>query len=93
VRKQWVLGIAALILGTSLGCGSSGPSSSDVPKPRLDGGDAAVVSSDIGCGDDDSPASVSCRILNPPPDDGGIAVGGGTVVTRQNPVNYLTCKP
>lgn len=92
MRKQSVLGIAALILGTSLGCGSSDNSSPDMGH-RPDAGDAAPVSSGSGCGNDDSSASVSCRILNPPPDDGGIAVGGGTIVTRQNPVNYLTCKP
>jgi hypothetical protein len=95
VGRQLFLGIIALVLGASLACGSNGTTKPEAGPTRSDGGDAAPVSlgKDGGCGNDDSAAAENCRIKNPPPDDSGIAPGGGTPVTRQPPVNYLTCKP
>lgn len=89
MRKQLILGIAALVIGMSPGCGSNGSTGSDTRPPVFqDGGDMAVLplpNPDGGC--DDSAAGQNYCIINP-----GDGRGGGTVITRQNPASYLTCK-
>jgi hypothetical protein len=95
VRRQRTLGICACILGLLAvnGCSSSGNSVDT--RPTVTQHDDAAISGveagppagpDASCGDD-SAAGVSLCIINPPDNR-----GGGTIVTRQNPVPYQTCK-
>lgn len=92
MRRQRMRGICASILATLVvtGCGSNGNSVDTGPPQR---NDAALsveagppAGPDAGCGDD-SAAGISCGIINPPDNR-----GGGSIVTRQNPVPYQTCK-
>jgi hypothetical protein len=92
--------LAGLLGGWLLGgCGSGGKPQVDGPSPSLTQSEAGVSTqpdagtatqpgsgdSDAGC-DEDAMGTDWC-IKNWPAN-----VGGGEIVTRQNPVNYTSCK-
>ena len=81
-----ILGTSVLVLCLFGGCGSNGTTGSpDAARPRPD---VAVQAQDSGATvcDEASMGEHYC-IINPPG-----SVGNGTVVARQNPVSYQTCK-
>jgi len=92
--------LTALLGGLLLvGCGSSGTSADARPPSPPSPPDADVstqpeVQVPVSCPEPDAGVAADCGedenscIINPP----GPAVGGGTIVTRQNPANYNTCK-
>ena len=96
MQRRLTHGICACLLGALavIGCSSKNGSSVDTGPADTMRNDAAAggidaelaPSPDVGCGDD-SAAGISCGIKNPPDNR-----GGGSIVTRQNPVPYQTCK-
>jgi len=86
VTRGILIGVLGLLVGA---CGSGGGSTPDARPFRPDAAPMAVVDADLpdaGC-DDDVMGENYC-IINP----AGPAQGGGTVVARQNPVDFTACK-
>lgn len=93
--RQGLFATTALLVA-GLGCGSNGnpvdtrplyqrSDASLSPAPTVEAGSPASGIDDGGS--EAGPAGVSLGIINP-----GDGRGGGTVVTRQLPVSYASCK-
>jgi predicted small lipoprotein YifL len=80
-----ILGTTVLVLCLFAACGSNGPGSPDAPKQRSEVSTQAQEAGATMC--DEATMGEHYCIINPPS-----SIGNGTVVARQNPVPYQTCK-